>query len=72
MEIFDLFDSFTIESLYYNRLLRYVYRTDLSITPLSDRFNCIQESKITITEFMEKDEYFEIDINIASNVNEEE
>ena len=57
MERFDLFDSFTIESLYYNRLLRYVYRTDLSATPLSDRFNCIQESKITITEFMEKDEY---------------
>ena len=72
MERFDLFDSFTIESLYYNRLLRYVYRTDLSTTLLSDRFNCIQESKITITEFVEKDEYFEIDINIASNVNEEE
>lgn len=43
-----------------------------SISPLSDSFNCIQESKITITEFVEKDEYFEIDINIASNVNEEE
>ncbi len=72
MERFDLFDSFIIESVYYNRLLRYVYRTDLSTTLLSDRFNCIQESKITITEFVEKDEYFEIDINIASNVNEEE
>lgn len=43
-----------------------------SINPLSDSFNCIQESKITITEFVEKDEYFEIDINIASNGNEEE
>ena len=72
MERFDLFDSFIIESVYYNRLLRYVYRTDLSTTLLSDSFNCIQESKITITEFVEKDEYFEIDINIASNGNEEE
>lgn len=43
-----------------------------SISPLSDSFNCIQESKMTTTEFMEKDEYFETDINIAYNVNEEE
>ena len=57
MERFDLFDSFTIESLYYNRLLRYVYRTDLSTTLLSDRFNCTRYSKMTTTEFMEKDEY---------------
>lgn len=72
MERFDLFDSFIIESLYYNRLLRYVYRTDLSTTLLSDRFNCTRYSKMTTTEFMEKDEYFETDINIAYNVNEEE
>ena len=72
MERFDLFDSFTIESLYYNRLLRYVYRTDLSAILLTDRFNCTRYSKMTTTEFMEKDEYFETDINIAYNVNEEE
>ncbi|MGP1532020.1 MAG: hypothetical protein ACTTI5_07500 [Treponema sp.] len=49
-----------------------MYTINLSITPLSDRFNCIQDSKMTITELVEKDEYFETDINIAYNVNEEE
>ena len=72
MERFDLFDSFIIESVYYNRLLRYVYRTDLSPTLLSNRFNCTRYSKMTTTEFMEKDEYSEIDINVASNGNEED
>lgn len=71
MERFDLFDSFIIESVYYNRLLRYVYRTDLFYKSLVERFNCTRYSKMTTTEFMEKDEYFEIDINIASNGNEE-